>query len=186
LNHLDLFSGIGGFALAAKNAGCSTVGFVEIDPSCQDVLKKHWPDVPIHSDILTFSPPATRASRSRQPLEAAITRATSGLKPYESFDSLDRVGSCLRTSLATGLSMLSGRAVTSKIVTMPSGRSMLQLRSATTSGGASGLWPTPTAKANHDAPSMRKWPAYARQQDDGGISPSRWEWMMGYGPGHTA
>lgn len=31
-SHLDLFSGIGGFALAAKKAGFETKGFCEIDP----------------------------------------------------------------------------------------------------------------------------------------------------------
>lgn len=49
---LDLFSGIGGFSLAASWTGCiETVAFCEIDPFCQKVLKKHWPDVPIISDI---------------------------------------------------------------------------------------------------------------------------------------
>ena len=28
-----------------------TVAFCEIDESCQKVLKKHWPDVPIFNDI---------------------------------------------------------------------------------------------------------------------------------------
>jgi len=51
LTHLDLFSGIGGFALAAEWAGIETIGFVEIDKYCQEVLKKHWPDVPIVGDI---------------------------------------------------------------------------------------------------------------------------------------
>lgn len=49
--HLDLFSGIGGFALASNQAGFKTVGFCEIDPYCQAVLKKHWPGTPIHGDI---------------------------------------------------------------------------------------------------------------------------------------
>ena len=48
---LDLFSGIGGFSLAAEWAGFKTAAFCEIDESCQKVLKKHWPDVPIHSNI---------------------------------------------------------------------------------------------------------------------------------------
>jgi len=48
---LDLFSGIGGFSLAASWCGIETVCFVEIDPFCQKVLKKHWPGVPIISDI---------------------------------------------------------------------------------------------------------------------------------------
>ena len=49
--HLDLFSGIGGFALAAKWNGYRTVGFCDNEPYAQAVLKKHWPDVPIHKDI---------------------------------------------------------------------------------------------------------------------------------------
>ena len=49
--HLDLFSGIGGFALACQWAGIETIGFVEIDKFCQKVLKKHWPSVPVVEDI---------------------------------------------------------------------------------------------------------------------------------------
>ena len=48
---LDLFSGIGGFSLGLESVGFETVGFCEIDPFCQKVLKKHWPDIPIHKDI---------------------------------------------------------------------------------------------------------------------------------------
>lgn len=52
LTMLDLFSGIGGFSLAAEWTGrIRTVAFCEIEPFCQKVLKKHWPDVPIFSDI---------------------------------------------------------------------------------------------------------------------------------------
>ena len=51
MKHLDLFSGIGGFALAARWVGWETVGFCEIDPYCQQVLRKHWPDVPIYDDV---------------------------------------------------------------------------------------------------------------------------------------
>jgi len=49
--HLDLFSGIGGFALAARWNGYRTVGFCDCEPYAQAVLKKHWPEVPIHKDI---------------------------------------------------------------------------------------------------------------------------------------
>ena len=52
--HLDLFYGIGGFALAARWAGLQTIQFVELDPYCQRVLKKNFPDVPIHDDITTL------------------------------------------------------------------------------------------------------------------------------------
>ncbi len=52
LTMLDLFSGIGGFSLAAEWTGrIRTVAFCEIEPFCQKVLRKHWPDVPIYSDI---------------------------------------------------------------------------------------------------------------------------------------
>jgi DNA (cytosine-5)-methyltransferase 1 len=40
VKHLDLFSGIGGFALAARNVGWRTIGYCEIDRFCADVLRK--------------------------------------------------------------------------------------------------------------------------------------------------
>ncbi len=55
MKHLDLFSGIGGFALASCRVGWDIVGFCEIDPYCQKVLQKHWPDVLIHNDIRSLS-----------------------------------------------------------------------------------------------------------------------------------
>jgi len=51
MNHLDLFSGIGGFALALEKVGFKTVGFCEVDPYCRLLLQKHWKGVTIHNDI---------------------------------------------------------------------------------------------------------------------------------------
>lgn len=52
LKMLDLFSGVGGFSLAASWTGqIETVAFCEIEPYCQKVLNKHWTDVPIYPDI---------------------------------------------------------------------------------------------------------------------------------------
>lgn len=49
---LDLFSGIGGFSLGLeRTGGFETVAFCEIDPFCQKVLNKHWPEVPVYDDI---------------------------------------------------------------------------------------------------------------------------------------
>ena len=48
---LDLFSGIGGFSLAADWLGWETVAFCEQDKFCQKVLAKHWPNIPIFDDI---------------------------------------------------------------------------------------------------------------------------------------
>lgn len=54
MTHVDLFSGIGGFALAARADGIRTVQFVEIDRRCRGFLAKAWPGVAIHDDIRTF------------------------------------------------------------------------------------------------------------------------------------
>lgn len=57
ITHIDLFSGIGGFSLAADWAwGKGNVRhvFVENDPFCQAVLRKHWPEAEMHGDIRTF------------------------------------------------------------------------------------------------------------------------------------
>ena len=56
MKHIDLFSGIGGFALAASRVwnDHEVVSFVEKDKYCQKVLKKHWPMVPISEDIYEF------------------------------------------------------------------------------------------------------------------------------------
>jgi DNA (cytosine-5)-methyltransferase 1 len=54
MNVLDLFSGIGGFSLGLERAGMRTIAFCEIDPYCQAVLRKHWPDVPIYDDVRTI------------------------------------------------------------------------------------------------------------------------------------
>lgn len=54
MKHIDLFSGIGGFALAARWMGWETIQFVEIDKFCHKILTKNFPNVPIHGDIKTF------------------------------------------------------------------------------------------------------------------------------------
>jgi DNA (cytosine-5)-methyltransferase 1 len=49
--HLDLFSSIGGFAIAARAAGFRTIAFSEIEPYACKILERHWPDVPNLGDI---------------------------------------------------------------------------------------------------------------------------------------
>lgn len=54
---LDLFSGIGGFTLGLEKSNYfKTTCFCEIEPHCQRVLKKNYPNVPIIDDIRSFHP----------------------------------------------------------------------------------------------------------------------------------
>jgi len=56
ITHLDLFSGIGGFALALDQVVNAEHTFVEYEKHLQTVIKKHWPTSEIHGDIETFTP----------------------------------------------------------------------------------------------------------------------------------
>ncbi|MEO1340819.1 MAG: DNA cytosine methyltransferase [Cyanobacteria bacterium J06635_13] len=61
LRHLDLFSGVGGFSLAAKQlGGIQTTQFVEINTDAQSVLRSHFPGVPIDGDIRDYQPKSGR------------------------------------------------------------------------------------------------------------------------------
>jgi DNA (cytosine-5)-methyltransferase 1 len=50
---MSLFAGIGGIELGLERAGMTAVAQVEMDPYCQQVLAKHWPEVPRHDDVRT-------------------------------------------------------------------------------------------------------------------------------------
>lgn len=52
---IDLFSGIGGFSLAAHWMGWETALFCEYEKPRQTLLKKRFPGVPIHDDITTLT-----------------------------------------------------------------------------------------------------------------------------------
>lgn len=57
MRHIDLFTGIGGFTLAAQTVwgdDYEPIVFVEQDEFCQKVLRKHWPSVPIHDDVRRY------------------------------------------------------------------------------------------------------------------------------------
>jgi len=54
MNHASLFSGIGGFDLAAEWMGWRNVFHVERDPFCQRVLAHHFPNSQPFDDVTTF------------------------------------------------------------------------------------------------------------------------------------
>lgn len=56
---ISLFSGIGGFEIAFNQVfgeEGKVIQMVEIDPDAQAVLRSHFPNTPIHSDICTYKP----------------------------------------------------------------------------------------------------------------------------------
>ncbi|MFP5275407.1 DNA cytosine methyltransferase [Coleofasciculus sp.] len=57
LRHCDLYAGIGGFTQAAQQLGeIQTTQFVEINRDAQLILRSHFPNIPIHSDIRDYHP----------------------------------------------------------------------------------------------------------------------------------
>jgi len=53
--HLDLFSGIGGFAIAAQACGYKTIGFCEKEPYAQQILKERFGAVLADADSQRFN-----------------------------------------------------------------------------------------------------------------------------------
>lgn len=51
MKHGSLFSGIGGFDLAAQWAGLENKFAVEINPFSRKILEKNFPGVPLHEDV---------------------------------------------------------------------------------------------------------------------------------------
>ena len=54
LRFASFFAGIGGFDLGFQRAGMTPVFHCEIDHHCQIILRRHWPEVPLHEDITTL------------------------------------------------------------------------------------------------------------------------------------
>lgn len=59
---LDLFSGIGGFAIAADYLGWSIAAFCDNDPECAALLRKRFSGIPLYADIKGFDYEQERAT----------------------------------------------------------------------------------------------------------------------------
>ena len=68
--HLDLFSGIGGFSIAAQNCGYRTVAFCEKEPYAQQILKERFGAVLADSD--------ERRSEQRHAQERRLSKPYAG------------------------------------------------------------------------------------------------------------
>ena len=171
LRLLDLFSGIGGFSYAAERlvGGFSTTAFVEREPFCQSILRKHWPDVPIHDDITTFAPAFASADvicggfpcqDISQPAKVRASRkapaAGCSSKWLESFAWYDRDSSSWKTfqrSLLTDWASFSGKWPRSGMTVNGVAYALQMWAPATcvTDGGVlQRLLPTPTTRDHKD------------------------------------
>jgi site-specific DNA-cytosine methylase len=54
LTFLSFFAGVGGFDLGFQDAGMECLGHVEIDPTCQRVLERHWPGKLKGTDVTKY------------------------------------------------------------------------------------------------------------------------------------
>ena len=90
--HLDLFSGVGGFVLAARWAGFRTIGFCEIDEWCRKVLAKNFGAVPVVDDIHELICALRNNKRLRSGILKSLIGANSKSGFHESANSADQYG----------------------------------------------------------------------------------------------
>lgn len=118
---LDLFSGIGMYALGAEQAGHEIIGFCEKDIWAKRVLKKHWPTKPISSCIKLLNKELMRslaASRVRMQalqinpalvsMESVQDLSGRWCEPFAWFDQKSYCWRTFQTSLHGGYSKFSG------------------------------------------------------------------------------
>jgi hypothetical protein len=136
---------------------------------------------------------AARRARHSARLHAGATEesGTCGTPLSTSCSTLNRAGYSQRTWIPrVHADVCEGCAATSiawDITSRHTSARRPRKSAAATTDVGSGFWPTPTAKANHLSPSMRKWPAYAAFQDSlgRGCMVKAWEYLMNFPPGWT-
>ncbi len=165
MNYIDLFSGVGGFALGAYWAGMHFVKhyYSEIEPYAAKLYQQRFPHAIPLGDIckidglsLAGSPAKTYQLPAQEP-ESRVPGRVFGLKCGELLGTYDPSTQSLKT---LELSLFEGW--TPSLVRLPRSGMMRNGRiyeQATwvrrTEGKGSGLLHTPTAKANQDAPAMQ-------------------------------
>jgi DNA (cytosine-5)-methyltransferase 1 len=55
MQHISLFSGIGGFELAAEWMGWQNIASCEVNPFGRKILEHYWPKAYHHDDIKTLT-----------------------------------------------------------------------------------------------------------------------------------
>ena len=112
--HLDLFSGIGGFALGLQRTGkFKTIAFCEYDEFCHRVLRKNFGNVPIIKDINSFDTERFIQEHGRpfiitggfpcQPFsQAGLRQGTSDKKSRDLWPEMHRVISSLKPQWVIG------------------------------------------------------------------------------------
>lgn len=121
---LDLFSGVGMYALGLESAGHEIIGFCEKDIWARKILKKHWPMKPISSSIQSLNRGLTssvllRAGRAKmhqlaeviRPRALKVSKQDFGTDYLEPFAWYDQKESCWKTwqcCLIEGLAKYSG------------------------------------------------------------------------------
>jgi len=97
---LSLCSGGGGMDLGLKKAGFKCKGQIEIMKYALKVLKKQWPKIPKHTDILTFlhsdSPAKTYLRQIAKEKDSKAKEALSSLTVCELRTSLSQLGYSLK------------------------------------------------------------------------------------------
>ena len=76
LTAVDLFSGIGGMTRAIVNAGFELLLMCEIEPMCQSILSKQYPDVPIVEDVHDFTASHVASRLLAQGIQDRLTLLT--------------------------------------------------------------------------------------------------------------
>lgn len=164
MTHASLFTGIGGFDLAAQWMGWQNIFQVEIDEWCQKLLKQNFPHAERYKDIKEFGGGNTPVQSTCFPVDSPANHtvqqgndkerkmiATSGQKCLESFGRFPRAGLWAKTFAGLLIGMEGWYStkcrLTWKLRATKSSRFYFQLAPSTrrTEGIESGLLPTPIA-----------------------------------------